>query len=291
MQSDRPVTCSVESVRHCQFGSWYHLFKHITPRSVIIPIADRVVSYLREDGVVLPQGFDLSCSRGQTVEGSGRPDAMPFLDDENEAAPTGREFSSLLSEMMSAMEELDGAAFPKLNWSAPIDAAWVNGGSLKCHTPGDVLLLLKSSMFYNWCNEYATVHWLLCFLSFPSQDHCYTLVLRKWCNLTPSMHFRCFVGSNRILGISQRDCSTCYSYLMEEAPRISQLISEFFEEHITGRFPSSSYVLDVYVDKNGRVWVIDFNPFASVTDSLLFDWQELQQLKERQGSAASSTAR
>uniref|UniRef100_A0A672SDM5 Translation initiation factor eIF2 assembly protein n=1 Tax=Sinocyclocheilus grahami TaxID=75366 RepID=A0A672SDM5_SINGR len=34
-------------------------------------------------------------------------------------------------------------------------------------------------------------------------------------------------------------------------------------------------VLDVYRDSSGRVWLIDFNPFGEVTDSLLFTWEEL----------------
>jgi D123 len=35
----------------------------------------------------------------------------------------------------------------QLNWSAPLDAAWVNGGTLKCHSPGDVIALMKASLF------------------------------------------------------------------------------------------------------------------------------------------------
>lgn len=33
-------------------------------------------------------------------------------------------------------------------------------------------------------------------------------------------------------------------------------------------------VADVYVDNRSRVWLLDINPFSSVTDSLLFDWSE-----------------
>uniref|UniRef100_A0A8C6PIS0 Translation initiation factor eIF2 assembly protein n=1 Tax=Nothobranchius furzeri TaxID=105023 RepID=A0A8C6PIS0_NOTFU len=34
-------------------------------------------------------------------------------------------------------------------------------------------------------------------------------------------------------------------------------------------------VFDVYRDSQGRVWLIDLNPFGEVTDSLLFRWDEL----------------
>ncbi|XP_028603129.2 translation initiation factor eIF2 assembly protein isoform X2 [Podarcis muralis] len=35
-------------------------------------------------------------------------------------------------------------------------------------------------------------------------------------------------------------------------------------------------VFDIYRDSMGRVWLIDFNPFGEVTDSLLFMWEELR---------------
>lgn len=31
----------------------------------------------------------------------------------------------------------------------------------------------------------------------------------------------------------------------------------------------------MYIDKIGKVWLLDFNPFTSTTDSLLFLWEEL----------------
>jgi D123 len=48
----------------------------------------------------------------------------------------------------------------QLNWSAPLDAAWVNGGTLKCHSPGDVIALLKASLFasHDLAHAANTVH-------------------------------------------------------------------------------------------------------------------------------------
>ena len=40
-----------------------------------------------------------------------------------------------------------------------------------------------------------------------------------------------------------------------------------------------NYVFDVYVDKNDRVWLIDFNLWAERTDPLLFKWDELMQMQ------------
>ena len=34
-------------------------------------------------------------------------------------------------------------------------------------------------------------------------------------------------------------------------------------------------VLDVYLDKKNRIWIIDFNVFGEPTSALLFEWTEL----------------
>ena len=36
-------------------------------------------------------------------------------------------------------------------------------------------------------------------------------------------------------------------------------------------------VMDIYIDKSKRVWIIDFNIFGHPTNSLLFTWEELTQ--------------
>jgi len=56
-------------------------------------------------------------------------------------------FPELEAALTAGIEALGGTVCPKLNWSVPRDAAWVNGGTLRCETAGDVMLLLKSSDF------------------------------------------------------------------------------------------------------------------------------------------------
>eukprot|EP00980_Cylindrotheca_fusiformis_P004546 scaffold965_cov93-Cylindrotheca_fusiformis.AAC.10 len=38
----------------------------------------------------------------------------------------------------------------------------------------------------------------------------------------------------------------------------------------------ANYVVDIYLDKKDRAWILDFNPWSKSTDSLLFEWSELQ---------------
>jgi len=39
-------------------------------------------------------------------------------------------------------------------------------------------------------------------------------------------------------------------------------------------------VIDVYRPNRGRILLIDINPFGQLTDSLLFDWDELNAIRD-----------
>lgn len=41
----------------------------------------------------------------------------------------------------------------------------------------------------------------------------------------------------------------------------------------------------------GKVWLIDFNPFGEVTDSLLFTWEELMSSRDQGGDASEQVRR
>ena len=64
---DAPTQTPAPTEKHvlnCQFSQWQPLFKHCTPRSVVLDLPEDVVRYLQEDGVVLPKGFEMSCGQG-----------------------------------------------------------------------------------------------------------------------------------------------------------------------------------------------------------------------------------
>ncbi|KAG0183660.1 hypothetical protein DFQ28_001455 [Apophysomyces sp. BC1034] len=158
-----------------------------------------------------------------------------------------------------------------MNWSSPRDAAWISATqSLKCTSPFDVFLLLKSSDFINHDLNHALDH---CDASSPQPS--FELVLRKWYDLQPSMEFRCFVKQKELIGICQRDVNY-YQFLQAMKGDLEVKIHNFFEDHIRDNFESVHYVFDVYIPRNQeKVWVVDFNPFSTTTDSLLYEWTEL----------------
>ena len=301
---------TVEEVLACQFSSWYPTFskilplevsendtaqvpafatkplatrKNVTITSVVIedlPMPD-FKNYLLSDGVKLPRDATKlsSCA--------GASNTIDDDDEESDDDTTTYHFPELNEKIQETIKEKfpsAGGVLPKLNWSAPRDATWINEGTMKCKTPGDVYLLLKSSDF---CTHDVLYESLRDCRDCPLGDEDSALnaplpplqlILRKWCNLNPSMEFRCFVRNHELVGISQRQHSVHFPHLNEDKDRLYELIHDFFEDYVFRRFAGGkipNYVWDVFIDKKDRAWIIDFNPWSRVTDSLLYEWKEL----------------
>ncbi|CAO2161795.1 unnamed protein product [Urochloa humidicola] len=106
----------------------------------------------------------------------------------------------------------------------------------------------------------------------------YYLALRKWYpGLRPESEFRCFVRERKLVAASQRDASAYYPSLPGWSSEVQPKIEAFFEEVIEPQFGSNNYTFDVYVRTDGRVKLIDFNPWGGYTLPLLFTWEELEE--------------
>ncbi|KAF7693816.1 cell division cycle protein 123 homolog [Silurus meridionalis] len=263
-----------EQVANCQFSVWYPLFKKHTIKSLIFPLPQNVIDYLLDDGTLVVSGSDSNNQPPQSNNNaSDDEDDIQWSDDETTTVVTAPEFPEFNSEVQEAINSLGGCVFPKLNWSAPRDANWIAlNSSLQCQSLSDIFLLFKSSDFIT---HDLTQPFLQCSDDSPDPVINYELVLRKWCELIPGGEFRCFVKENKLIGISQRDYTQHYQHIFKQEAGISSSIQLFFREHVQHRFPNDDFVFDVYRDNMGRVWLIDFNPFGEVTDSLLFSWEEL----------------
>jgi hypothetical protein len=44
--------------------------------------------------------------------------------------------------------------------------------------------------------------------------------------------------------------------------------------------------VDIYIDRNKRIWIVDFGPFGNPTSPLMFDWEELTAADNNYVSAA-----
>lgn len=214
---------------------------NVTIRSIIIkPLPPDFIEYLQADGVSLPVGAGKVSSFLPDVDKKGNGDDWSSDDDNHDGSDVnesgeglekecviegvegGRSkngskkreycFPDLNEKIKHALDAL-GPSIPKLNWSCPKDVTWINGGSLKCSTVGDVYLLLQSSDFCMFdlmhaldgvdmdCNTDIDIGdgdgEKTCFDTRINNIE-FELVLRKWSNLHPSMEFRCFVSNHQL---------------------------------------------------------------------------------------------
>ncbi|XP_075585581.1 uncharacterized protein LOC124498536 isoform X1 [Dermatophagoides farinae] len=277
----------VDDVLKCSFSSWFSILGHLSIESDIIEIDDKFREYLLSDGIILPEccnseSYHVTNGNGHNQNGhSDDHDDDNGIDwDDNHDDPSDNneeinviEFPQIEKRIRRSLRRY-GNLFPKLNWSSCEDASWVQANGTKCSDLTSVFLMLKSSD--------KIVHDLI-----DPFDHCsdfdchnppkfqYQLILRKWINMNPSMEFRCFIGNQTLLAICQRDVRTFYEYIGSEKSQIIQDIQNFFEENIRGKFPLDNFVIDILRPTIQTIQLIDVNVFGELTDSLLFDWDEL----------------
>ncbi|CAI6333655.1 unnamed protein product [Periconia digitata] len=270
-----PVTKS--HILNCSFHSWYPKYRSITPKARLVPLPEAFLSYLREDGIMLPpeDGDNAQWSDSDSGIFSGA-DNEANVDQEEEYDPSAN-WRDTHEAIEATIEELGGKVAPKLNWSAPKDATWIAvTNSMECRTPNDIYLILKSSNFITHDLQHAfddtddqgdT----------PNSDPVipYHLVLRKWLTLNPAVEFRCFVRDRRIVALCQRDLNH-FDFLFKMQDKLYQEVQDFFDTNLRDTFPDPNFTFDVYIPPpHNRVWLMDFNPWAQRTDPLLFSWLEI----------------
>eukprot|EP00658_Telonema_sp_P-2_P042503 TRINITY_DN3051_c0_g1_i2.p1 TRINITY_DN3051_c0_g1~~TRINITY_DN3051_c0_g1_i2.p1 ORF type:complete len:326 (+),score=100.04 TRINITY_DN3051_c0_g1_i2:177-1154(+) len=258
---------TLEELQWCCLGTWYPKFRRDSIKTRLIP---------------LPAAFVQLLANGTFVQPFTEPEEDVEWEDEDGDAPhyspeDASCFAQLERQIDEAIEELGGEVVPKLNWSTPKDAVWMSPSGLKCSTPAEVFLLLKSSdrvghdlhealseaMDNTPCppTEQTQVEWVL--------------GLRKWSNLVPSSEFRCFVHTQRLIAVCQRDSAQYYPFLLEDSPDLQTALHTFYHEKLHGQVPLGSYVFDAYVSKERKVYLLDFGPFGAPTSPAMFAWEEL----------------
>ncbi|KAJ1938296.1 hypothetical protein GGF37_004865 [Kickxella alabastrina] len=261
-----------DQVLNCAFSSWYPKLKKVTFKSIVLkPLQATFLEYLLSDGIVLPdneaehkfQSMIANASSDDEDESDWSDE-----DDEDSGAKIMVDIDASVQQIRKAIEELGGNVFPRMNWSAPTDASWMScDNTLNCRNPSEVLLLLKGSDKISG----DLINGKYLDMQFWEPE----LVLRQWCNLIPSLEFRCFVRDGHVVGISQIDMQH-YSFLEGMAEDIEDKLMDLFTDHVSAAFESESYCFDVYVTRaEGRAYVIDFEPWAAAVDSCLFEWKEL----------------
>ncbi|KAG2358320.1 D123-domain-containing protein [Suillus spraguei] len=270
-----------------QFSSWYPTFSSISIKSTIIrPLDQAFKEYLDSDGIFVPEGSEnVSVSYiHRLFQSYSLPTISPAENspsDQESDEDVGRSFSFPdLDERIRQIIKEYGATFPKLNFSSPKDASWVLPPSspLKCTSPSDVYILLKSSDFVSHDLSIDTVFEGCQYDPSNPPSYQLELVLRKWYSIDSSREFRCFVREGRLIGISQRD-TNFYDFMNEPQTqnKIVETLQTFWKEKIKSQwYGQQDYVFDVLITRDlSRGHVLDFNPYAPRTDPLLFTYEEL----------------
>jgi len=281
-----------EEVLACAFGEWYERFRSVTFKSEVISLPEDFVKYLLADGIKVKADDDCASESSwgsaandkQDRDGASSSSSSSDGDDVTEA-----DFPELEEQISASISRLGGAVLPKLNWSAPKDATWLQP-RLKCISAKEVITILKASDFiaHDLCHSFDH-----CGVSRTRPDS-FTLVLRKWRDLYTCNEFRCFVSDGELFAISQRDTSNYYEHLGEqgESEALRREICCFFEEHLQGVFPLRRYAFDVYIGAapQRKTRLVDFSPWGPTTDPCLFDWPELNERasarRQQQGSSS-----
>ena len=265
------LTDPADALYATQYNEWYARYKDAAPRSTVIDVASvepEFLSWLDADGLVLPKNSGASRPANQKRRDDMEADAMSLpSDDDDEEAP---EFPALTNMIRHAISEY-GAVFPKVNWSAPLDAAWIMpGNTIQCRLPSDVYLLLKSSDFISRDTEQVAE------LARARPDSRLVLVLKQWSEMHHAHEFRCFVRGGNLIAICQREIAY-YEHLQAEDAQmhIRRAIASFFITHLA-HFQLRDYMFDVYHDDTlRRATLIDINPWLPRTDTLMWTYEEL----------------
>jgi len=294
-----------DHILNCSYDSWFPKYRASCIKSRILPLTPEFVQYIREDGIILADddGAEPEDDEWEMAPNTLRPqveeldsDDSDSDDDEPERLPPNQRFPELHQLIKDKIMELGGEVAPKLNWTAPKDAVWISPhqNTIKCTCPNDIYLLLKSSNFITYDLEHAfddcTPTQLLSTSSGATtasgaalSSFKPVLVLRSYFNPHTAMEFRCFVKHRNLVGISQRDLNY-YEFLEPLKEHIVAKISQLFNSKIRYTFPDGNFVFDVYIPEGedeplSRARLIDINPWAPHTDSLLFGWSELLEME------------
>lgn len=240
--------------------SWVPKFRSITSRTRFVDLPSEFLATVLTGAVYTAPAIPGETATETQIEWSdGTVDVVQTASTDMERDPSGVE-----AQIEEYISELGGAVCPKFGQTCPVDATWANfHRSTKCTSADDVLTLLKSSERV--------------MSAIPSREST-VLALRKWADLDDRMEFRCFIAGDVLVGVCQRTAESSVEYSDEDMDGIVSQITSWFEVQIAETFDGPDwYVMDVYIDRRRRIWVIDFALWGDTTDGLLFEWEELEQ--------------
>jgi hypothetical protein len=82
-----------------------------------------------------------------------------------------------------------------------------------------------------------------------------------------------FVSNKKLTALSQYESGVFFKKLVPKKKMIEKEIVQFFEKEVKDNIALSSYVIDFCI-VDGKVMIVDLNPFHANTGGGLFTWRE-----------------
>ena len=221
-------------IKKCSFENWYQILRGNTIRAHVIEMPDEFKNYLLHDD---------------------------FIVDENQ-------FPELEKKVNAAIEDLNGKAFPKLNFTAPTDAlSFGYNHTLEIHSFHDLMHVLKASTR------------IMIDLSAPF-DHNVDIkpyiVLKRYFNYLTDREFRIFMRDRDHYFVSSRNTFQPYHFDEDTVEDLADQMVEVVSE----KLHPTKLIIDFYISPKMKPHIIDIAPWSEVCSPLLFEWDELEKLDE-----------
>ncbi|KAI0989474.1 hypothetical protein GJ496_003867 [Pomphorhynchus laevis] len=261
----------------CSFINWYPIFKDITIKSKILTIPDEVLSYLRSDKFFLPKScneqFDQECTLRTSISVNSDQiindfqmwatdseivdcDRFDCLSEDEPSLESNDslkivDFPDFESQIQRAIDNFH-SVFPKLNWKAPIL---------------DIFFVIIAVYQHNGYS--------LNLKQIP------ILVLRKWTDINRCNEFRCFIRDDNLIAVCQRNIDTVANVDESGVNELEKRIQDFYNVWIFQKFKLQSFIMDIFIEKNGIIKLIDFGVYdRTCSDAILFSWSELDAINK-----------
>ena len=91
---------------------------------------------------------------------------------------------------------------------------------------------------------------------------------------------RGFVYQKKLTALSHHNNLVFFSELHDEKEEMEIKVRSFMEDFIpVVEDTLASFVVDLVIDGEGRVWVVEINPFGEMAGSCLFSWSKVLYVK------------